>query len=102
MDGPTFEGVVEVLSVRGSAVDESCAGGTQSARMADGGTGALIITSGECGFDVILVARRDAKAGHVDQQVFAFFPHSSRQPVGTLRGNSLRKLLGNRDGGKLC
>jgi hypothetical protein len=86
----TFERVVEVLSMRGSAVDESRAGGTQSAGMADGGARAFVVAPGERGLDVILATRRDAKAGYVDQQVFAFLAHGFRQPVGALHGNMLR------------
>src|SRR6476620_3679743 len=75
MDGPTFEGVVEVLAVRGGAIDEGRARGAESTRMADGGAGTLIVAPAKCGLDVVLVASGHAEAGDVDQQILAFLPH---------------------------
>ena len=75
MDGPTFEGIVEVFAMRGGAIDEGRARRAETPRMADGRAGTLIVAPGKCGLDVILVASGHAKAGDVDQQILAFLPH---------------------------
>src|SRR5205807_6956397 len=96
-----FEGVVEVLAVRGSAVDERGAGRAQAAGMADRGTNALVVPAGERGLDVVLVARGDAEADHVDQQVLAFAAYRLRQRRDIERGDGARQRLGDGDLGKL-
>ena len=58
MHRTALEGVVEILAVRGGAVDEGGAGRAHRARMADRGAGAFVVPAGERGLDVVLVARR--------------------------------------------
>ncbi len=102
MNRPAFEGVVEILAMRRRAVDEGGARRAERAGVADRGAGTVIVAAGERALDVVLVARGDAKADHVDQQVLAFAPHRRRQFVGAQRGDAPGKILGNRDGGKFC
>ena len=101
MNRAAFEGVVEILAVRGGAVDEGGAGRAQRARMTDRGARPVVVAAGERALDVILVARGDAKADDIDQQVFAF-ARTAAAAVGAQRGDVRGKLLGDRDGGKLC
>ena len=67
MHRAALEGVVEILAMRGGAVDEGGAGRAQRAGMADRGARPVVVAAGERGLDVILVARGDAEAGDVDQ-----------------------------------
>ena len=67
MDRPALERVVEILAVRRGAVAEGRAGGAQRALVADGGAGPVLIPARECAADIVLVARGDAEADHVDQ-----------------------------------
>ena len=75
---PAFERVVEVLAVRGSAVDERGAGGIQRARVADGGAAAVRLPALERRAHVVGVARSDAQAGDVDQQLLDQLAHCVR------------------------
>ena len=68
---PALERVVEILAVRGGAVDQRGAGRAQRAGMADRGAGAIVVAAGERRLDVVLVARGEAETDHVDQQVLA-------------------------------
>ena len=70
------------------------------ARVADRGAGPVVVPAGERGLDVVLVARGDAEADHVDQQVLAFAPHRRRQPRGIERGDLVRENFGDGDLGK--
>ena len=63
-----FVGVVEVFAVRGRAVDEGRAFGTQRCVMAEDGAGACAVDGGERRGDVVFVARCDADAGDVEQK----------------------------------
>src|SRR5262249_34893038 len=47
MHRPTFEGIVKILAVHGSAVDERGARRTQGAPMADDGAWAVVVPGGE-------------------------------------------------------
>src|SRR5689334_14292481 len=64
--------------------------------MADNGARAFVIAGCQCRLDVILVARRDAQADDVDQQIFALGANGSRQALRLQGRNLARKLL--RDG----
>ena len=79
MHRAAFEGVVEILAMRGRAIDEGGAGGRQRARMADRRARTVIVEAGERAFDVVLVARGDAEAGDIDQQILAFAAHGGGQ-----------------------
>ncbi len=72
MDGPAFEGVVEILAMGRGAVDEGRAGGRQRAGVPDHGARAVIVGTGQRRLDVVLVARGDTETDDVDQQVLAF------------------------------
>ena len=47
--------------------------------MADRGAAAVVVPAGERGLDVVLVARGDAEADDVDQQILAFAAHGGGQ-----------------------
>src|SRR2546421_11200328 len=74
MHRAALEGVVEVLAVRGSAIDERCACRIERARVAEGGAAPRGFPSCERGAHVIGVAGRDAQTGDVDQQLFKSLP----------------------------
>ena len=93
MHRATLEGVVEILAMRGRAVDEGGAGSTQSARVADRRAGPVVVASLERAFDVILVARGEAEAGDVDGQILAFGADGRGHCVE--RGNARGQLLGD-------
>src|SRR6516165_9635343 len=95
-----FEGIVKILAVRSSAVDEGGARGGQCPHMADRSARTLVVNAGECALDVILVARGDTEAGDVDQQVLAFRAHARRQLLGVERGDTLGQKLGDGDFGQ--
>ena len=79
MHRAALEGVVEILAMRRGAVDEGGAGAAQRAGVADRRAGPVVVEAGERGLDVVLVARGDAEAGDVDQQVLAFRAHGGGQ-----------------------
>ena len=63
--------------------------------MADRRAGTLVVEGRARAADIVLVARRDAQAGDVDQQVLAFLPHARRQLARGHRGDAFRQVLGN-------
>ena len=99
MHRPAFEGVVEILAMRRGAVDEGGARRAHGARMPDCRAWSLLVEACERRLDVVLVARRDAKTGDVDQQILAFDANGGRQPRGIKRGNARCQLLGDRRSG---
>ena len=96
MHRPALEGVVEILAMRGGAVDESGAGRTQRAGVADRRAGPVVVAAGERALDVILVARGDAEAGNVDQQILAFRAHGGGQLRRVERDDARGQLFGDR------
>ena len=74
-----LEGVVEVLAVRRGAVDERRAAGVERALVADGGAAAGGFPAVERGAHVVRVARGDAQAGDVDQQLLDDFARRLRR-----------------------
>nr|WP_197427377.1 hypothetical protein [Bradyrhizobium retamae] len=64
--------------MRGGAVDEGGAGRAQRALVPDRRAGTIIVATGQRTSDVVLVARGNAQADHVDQQVLAFADGFSR------------------------
>ena len=60
MDRAALEGVVEILAMRGRAVDESGARRIQRALVPDRRAGAVIVAARQRAFDIVLVARGDA------------------------------------------
>ena len=83
MDRAAFERVVEVFAMRGGAVHKRRAGGIQRARLADGGAVAGRLPAVESGAHVIGIARGDAQAGDIDEE---------------LLDDLARRLAGARDG----
>ena len=90
-----FERVVEILAVDRGAVDQRRSGGRQRAHMPDGGARPVIVAGRERGFNVILIARGDRQADHIDQQIFALAPHGLRQMRCVEPRNRLGKALRN-------
>ena len=88
MHRPALEGVVEILAVRRGAVDEGRARGAQRARVADRGAGAVVVPAASARLDVVLVARGDAEADHVDQRLLALA--RARRPAGSARRRCAR------------
>ena len=98
--GPTLERVVEILAVRGRAVDEGGAGGAHGACMADRRARPLLVPPCKRGLDVILVARGETEPDNVDGQVLAFAAHSCGQPRRVQRRDPARQNLSERSRGK--
>src|SRR4029079_13504198 len=67
VDRSTLECVVEILAMRGRAVDERRTCSAEAAHMADCRTGTIIIAARERTLYIVLVARGDAEAGDIDQ-----------------------------------
>ncbi len=102
MHRAALEGVVEILAMRRGAVDESGAGRAQRAAVADRRARPVVVEAGKRGFDVILVARGDAKTDHVDQQVLAFGADGGRQRLGIERDDARGELFGDGNFGKIA
>ena len=101
MHRAAFEGVVEILAMRGGAVDEGGARRAQRAGVADRRARPVVVAAGERALDVVLVARGDAEPDHVDQQVLAFLPDRRRQRIGAQRSDALGQMLRDGNLGKL-
>src|ERR1039458_7660907 len=101
MHRAALESVVEILRMRCGAVDEGGAGGAQSAGMADRRARTVVVEAGERSSNVVLMARGDAEAGDVDQQVLAFAAHGGRQLAGVERGDRSGQLLGDGNLGEI-
>ena len=102
MHRAAFERVVEILAMDRGAVDQRRGGGRKRTRVADRRARAVIIAAGKRGLHVVLVARGDGEADHVDQQILALRPHCIGQARHIERTNLLRQMLGNGYLGKLC
>ena len=70
MHRPAFERVVEVLAVGGRAVHECGAARVERARMADRAAAARAFPPLDGGAHIVGLARRDAQASDVDQELF--------------------------------
>ena len=97
MDRAALEGVVEILAMRRRAVDEGGAGRAQRARVADRRARPVVVPAVERAFDIILVARGDAEADHVDQQILAFRRTAAGRRAD--RRQIVRPALGDGDAG---
>ena len=95
MNRAAFERVVEILAMDGRAIDHRRFGRRQRAGMTDGGARPVILTGRERGAHVILVARRDREADHVDQQRFALGADGLRQARRVEHADFLRENFGN-------
>ena len=95
MHRPALERVVEILAMRGGAVDERCAGRGQGAGMADCRTGAVVVATGKRAPDIILVAGGDAEPDDVDQQILALSHRRGRERPRFQRRDFLRQRLGD-------
>src|SRR5262245_32972050 len=95
-----LKGVVEVLAMRGSAIDEGGACSAEPTRMADCRAVTLVIAPGKRALDVVLLARGNTEAGNIDQKLHALFVQRLRQLVGAEHGNRCGQMLGDRGGGK--
>ena len=101
MHRAALERVVEILAVDRGAVDHRRAGGRQRAGMTDGGARPVILAGRERGAHVILVARGDREADHVDQQLLALAPHGFGQARRVERADFLREMFGDGDFGEV-
>ena len=97
MDRAAFECVVEILAMNRGAVDERRRGGGQRAGVPDRGARPIIVAGRDDAFDVVLVARSDREANHIDQKLPAFAPHRWRQLRRIKCGDFLREPFS--DGG---
>ena len=97
MDRPALECVVEILAMRGGAVDEGRARGAQLACVPDGGAGPIIVTGRRARLNVVLIAGGDAEPNDVDQQILAFVPDVVRQTcAASSAAMRCSKIVGNR------
>jgi hypothetical protein len=71
MDRPALEGVVEILAMRGRAVDERRRVQVGAPVVPDQRRGAGLLRGGEHGVHVIRAARRDAQPGIIEDEVAA-------------------------------
>ena len=100
MHRAALKGIVEILAMRGGAVDESGARRVQRALVADRRARAVIVAACQRARDVILVARGDAEADHVDQQILAFARGRRRQCARLQRNDLFGKRFGDGDLGQ--
>ena len=82
MHRAAFERVVEILAMRSSAIDEGGARRVQRSHVTDRRAGAVIVATRQRALDIILVARGDAEADDIDQQILAFTRGHGRQRAG--------------------
>jgi hypothetical protein len=67
-----LESIVEILAMRGGAIDKGRATRSQRALMADHCARAIIFPTRKRAGDIIFVAGGDTQADHIDQEIFAF------------------------------
>ena len=96
MHRAALERVVEILAMRSRAVDKGSAGRVQRAAMPDRRAGTVIVAACQGACNVVLVARGDTQADHVDQQVLAFAQRGRRQGAGLQCGDLVGKGFGDR------
>ncbi|WP_247835882.1 hypothetical protein [Bradyrhizobium sp. 200] len=100
MHRSALKSVVEILAMRGRAVDEGGARRIQRAPVSDRSAGAVIVAARQRASDVVLVARGDAQPDHVDQQILAFARGCSRQYVALQCDDLFDKRFGDRNPGQ--
>jgi hypothetical protein len=93
---PALEGVVEILAVRGGAVDHRGVLRAEGARVADRGACAPAVDARDQRAHVVGSARGHAQARHVDQQVFAARADGRRELFRRKDGDLLDEPLGDR------
>jgi hypothetical protein len=82
MHRAALERIVEILAMGGSAVDQGSAGRGQPPPVPDCRAGTIVVAAGQCAADIVLVARGDTQADHVDHQILAFPRGYGRQGAG--------------------
>ncbi len=97
MDRAALEGVVVILAMRGGAVQERGAEGIEIAAMTEHGAGAAAIDRLERRGDIGLVARGDAKPGHVEHELARGLDRGRRDVPGFQSGQPFGNRLA--DGG---
>ena len=95
MHRTAFERIVEILAMRGGAVDEGRTRRGQRARVTDRRARAVIVAAGERASDIILVARGDAEADDIDQQILAFARGRGRKRARLQRDDLVGERFGN-------
>jgi hypothetical protein len=93
---PAFEGVVEILAMRGGAVDERAAGSVDCAGVADGRRAAGSEAGRGDRSNVVAPPCRHAKPDHVQHQVLRHGARARRQPHRVERGDALGESLRDR------
>ena len=93
---PAFERIVEILAMRGGAVDHRRVFRAELAAMPERAARAAAIDAGDQRAHVIGIARGDAQSGDVDQQLLGACAHRRRNAVNAERGDAISELLGDR------
>jgi hypothetical protein len=96
MHRAALKSVVEILAMRSRAVDEGGACRVQHALVPDRRAGAVIVAARQRAFDIVLVARGDTQADHVDQQILAFAHGCARQRAGLQCNDLFGQRFGDR------
>ena len=96
MHRAAFKRVVEILAMRGGAVDEGGARRSQRARVTDRRAWAVIVAARQRASDIVLVARGDAEADDIDQQILAFARGRRRQARPASARRSFRQAFRRR------
>jgi hypothetical protein len=94
MHGPALERVVEILAVRGGAVDEGGSRRAHRACMSDGSASPLLVPARKRRLDVVLVARGETEPDDVDGQILALAAHGRGQPSRIERRDLARQNFG--------
>ena len=102
MDGPALEGVVEILAMRGRAVDERGLVTGQRLRMADGRRTAAAFRARQRRRDVVGRTGGDAKARHIEEEPMADRLDVVGQGVGVERSGPMTDPLGKRCLARFC
>ena len=100
MDRPALESIVEILAMRRGTVDKGRARGRQRTLVADDRAGSVVVAARERAARVVLVARGDAEASDVNQQILAFAQRRRRQNARRQACDFLRQGFGDRSIGK--
>ena len=79
---PALERIVEILAVRGGAVDHRRILRAEFSAMAQRAAGAAAVDAGDQSLDVPGISRGDAEARNVDQQLLGACAHRDRDLVG--------------------
>src|SRR5262249_13224597 len=89
--GPALEGVVEVLAVRGRAVDHRGVLRAEPGRVAERRARAAFVDARDQGANVIRAAGGDAKSRDVDQQVLTARAYGRGKAACGERGDPIRE-----------